>query len=189
MASARRILPLSLAILLFASLPVGANASSAAAHSASNPAWGNLPPISKARGSSGDLVGFWQAILWADGRYNKCVSQYPNNSIDRYFGNNTDVSTKNWQSAAGLSADGSVGPLTWTKAYSRTTRIKGYGDLQWLYRMVYFGSAQAVSTHQWLASDPGWWEPKGEWHWLSPTWPSGGFTPRLVTGARTFYTC
>lgn len=189
MAAIKRPFSLALAIVMFASILVAANVPNAAAHSINNPTWSNLPPISKARGSFGDLVGFWQSILWADGRYNQCISRYPNNSIDGYFGTNTDVATKTWQNAAGLGADGSVGPLTWSKAWSRTTEITGMGDIRWIKRSIYWGSAQSISTYRWRTSDPAWWDPRDEWHWQSPTWPSGGHTPRMVTGVRTFYTC
>lgn len=186
----RRPLSLFVAVLMFATLLVTANVSAASAHSINNPTWSNLPPISKARGSFGDLVGFWQAILYADGRYNQCISRYPNNSIDGYFGTNTDVATKTWQSAAGLGADGSVGPLTWSKAWSRTTEVTGgYWDMHWIKRNIYWGSAQSVSTFRWRPGNPGGWDPKSEWHWQSPTWPSGGHTPRMVTGVKTFYNC
>lgn len=62
--------------------------------------------------NSGNLVGAWQSILWADGYLNKCGSS----GIDGAFGSVTQGATKTWQSAHGLTADGVVGPLTWGAA-------------------------------------------------------------------------
>ncbi len=180
---------LTLGIALVTALLIGLGTSSASAYSANNPNWSNIPPISKARGSYGDLVGFWQAILEADGWYNKCVSRYPNNSIDGSFGTNTDSSTRTWQSRRGLAADGSVGPATWTKAYSRTIPRKGYLDDHQKIMTIYLGTAYEVVTNRYLPTDQSWWSPKGEWHWKSPTWPSGHLQPRMVTGVKTFYNC
>jgi peptidoglycan hydrolase-like protein with peptidoglycan-binding domain len=62
--------------------------------------------------NSGNLVGAWQSILWADGYLNKCGTK----GIDGAFGTTTQGATKTWQSAHGLTADGIVGPLTWGAA-------------------------------------------------------------------------
>jgi hypothetical protein len=62
--------------------------------------------------TKGNLVGAWQAILWADGYLDKCGSL----GIDGVFGSRTKGATKTWQTAHHLTSDGIVGPLTWGAA-------------------------------------------------------------------------
>lgn len=66
----------------------------------------------------GNLIGFWQNILSADGYASVCTS----NGIDGQYGSRSETNTKSWQAAfdlpglAALQADGIVGPHTWTAA-------------------------------------------------------------------------
>lgn len=62
--------------------------------------------------SAGDLVAFWQSILYVDGYLSLCGS----NGIDGYFGTGTGNATYNWQSAEGITADYTAGPQTWGQA-------------------------------------------------------------------------
>src|SRR5207248_8792777 len=62
----------------------------------------------------GRVVGWWQTVLWADGFLGKCGSA----GIDGIFGSTTKSATKNYQANYGLTADGIVGPQTWSEAYS-----------------------------------------------------------------------
>jgi hypothetical protein len=64
--------------------------------------------------SQGNLIGAWQAILWADGYLDKCGGS----GIDGVFGSRTKSATKTWQSAHKLTSDGIVGPHTWGAARS-----------------------------------------------------------------------
>jgi peptidoglycan hydrolase-like protein with peptidoglycan-binding domain len=64
--------------------------------------------------SQGNLIGAWQAILWADGYLDKCGGS----GIDGVFGSHTKGATKSWQTAHHLTSDGIVGPLTWGAARS-----------------------------------------------------------------------
>src|SRR3954451_13950136 len=63
-----------------------------------------------------DVVGLWQAILWADGytarRQVSCTYDGP-----------TAVATRAWQSNHHLSADGMVGPATWGTAAARLAPV------------------------------------------------------------------
>ena len=63
----------------------------------------------------GNLVGAWQAILWADGYLDKCGSS----GIDGIFGSRTKTATKSFQNAHRLTADGIAGPRTWGAARSK----------------------------------------------------------------------
>jgi hypothetical protein len=68
--------------------------------------------------NQGNLIGFWQDIVAADGYGSVCTV----NGIDGHFGSRTEANTKAWQAAfdvpglAALQADGIVGPHTWTAA-------------------------------------------------------------------------
>ncbi|MGH9224368.1 MAG: peptidoglycan-binding domain-containing protein [Acidimicrobiales bacterium] len=62
--------------------------------------------------SAGDLVGFWQSILYVDGFLNLCGGA----GIDGYYGGNTSNATYSWQLNEGIGADGTVGPQTWGQA-------------------------------------------------------------------------
>ncbi|GGT33590.1 glycoside hydrolase domain-containing protein [Streptomyces chromofuscus] len=64
-------------------------------------------------GSTGDLVKAAQCLLQAAG--------YDPGTPDGIFGPDTATATRNFQSSRGLSADGVVGPRTWTALLSRGT--------------------------------------------------------------------
>lgn len=64
-----------------------------------------------------NVTCLWQTILWADG-------YLPQSGVDGSFGPQTKAATQAWQRARGLSADGSAGKLTWTKA---GTKISFHG--------------------------------------------------------------
>lgn len=68
------------------------------------------------RTARSDVVGLWQAILWADGytarRQLSCAYDGP-----------TAVTTRAWQSNHHLSADGIVGPATWGTAAARLAPV------------------------------------------------------------------
>ncbi|MDH3261457.1 MAG: peptidoglycan-binding protein [Acidimicrobiia bacterium] len=61
---------------------------------------------------SGNIVGVWQAVLWADGFLGRCGSS----GVDGWFGSGTDAATIDWQDAHNLDDDGMVGSGTWGKA-------------------------------------------------------------------------
>lgn len=64
-------------------------------------AGGGAPPTIR-KGIRGAAVGKWQEILKV--------------TVDRNFGSGTETATKAWQKARGITPDGVVGPLTWSKA-------------------------------------------------------------------------
>lgn len=63
-----------------------------------------------------EVVGLWQAILWADGytvrRQLSCTYDGP-----------TAVTTRAWRSNHHLAADGTVGPATWGTAAARLASV------------------------------------------------------------------
>ncbi|WP_053709513.1 peptidoglycan-binding domain-containing protein [Streptomyces sp. NRRL B-3648] len=59
-----------------------------------------------------DLVGLWQAVLWADGYLAR-------SRVDCAYDTATVRATRVWQSNHGLSADGIVGPVTYGSAGRR----------------------------------------------------------------------
>lgn len=67
-------------------------------------------------GSSGAAVSTWQGILKRD----SAISGFTGNP-DGKFGPITDTATRNWQKNSGLTADGVVGPQTWTKGIGSLT--------------------------------------------------------------------
>jgi peptidoglycan hydrolase-like protein with peptidoglycan-binding domain len=67
-------------------------------------------------GSTGKAVETWQGIL----RRDSGISGYTA-GIDGNFGPMTQRATVAWQKASGLTADGVVGPKTWTKAIGSLT--------------------------------------------------------------------
>jgi Putative peptidoglycan binding domain len=69
----------------------------------------------------GRVVGWWQTILWADDFLAECGSA----GIDGVFGTTTKGATKSWQANYNLSADGVVGPNTWSKAKSFVVHDSG----------------------------------------------------------------
>ncbi|MBL1110171.1 hypothetical protein JK361_37410 [Streptomyces sp. 5-8] len=72
--------------------------------------------LESGRTARSDVVGLWQAILWADGymarRQISCTYDGP-----------TAVTTRAWQSNHHLSADGIVGPATWGTAAARLAPV------------------------------------------------------------------
>ncbi|MFI7066005.1 peptidoglycan-binding protein [Kribbella sp. NPDC050124] len=73
---------------------------------------------------SSNVTCLWQTILWANG-------YLPSSGIDGVFGDQTDAATRNFQRDKGLSADGSAGRNSWTKAGDRLVQ---HDNLQgWLH--------------------------------------------------------
>jgi hypothetical protein len=138
-------------------------------------------------GSAGNLVGLWQNILYGDGTLNKCTSVVPSAAIDGHFGGNTEEATKTWQKYHGLSADGSVGPLTWKKAWSYVVwddvppfEGASFGTYD------YVGENTIIMTARDASSNYG--TPK-VWRFDSISNPSNGFAPVFKTPDITFYEC
>ena len=76
--------------------------------------------------SNGNVVGFWQTVLWSDGFLPACGSS----GIDGYFGGGTAAATYHWQGAVGIGQDGVVGPATWWEA-RRWVFYTGSRELWW----------------------------------------------------------
>jgi hypothetical protein len=130
----------------------------ARAHSITGFQWSNVDQLCTSGPcvSRGNLVGAWQAILWADGYLNKCGSS----GVDGIFGSSTKSATKKWQSSKGLSADGVVGPMTW--AVARGT-------------LVYMGVQPTFAPGGKAATPVQYWDYKGKKHtvhfqYSSPIW-------------------
>jgi len=114
--------------------------------------------------NSGNVVITWQMILWADGLANECDStSNTKTGFDGQFGPLTASATKTWQSRHGLTADGIVGPNTWSKARGHFT---AEGEISGgVYGFHYTGTAHTVGyvwndhyfsgvTPAWFFSDP-----------------------------------
>lgn len=74
--------------------------------------WLDEPWLVAGKTPPSDLVGLWQAVLWADG-------YLPHSRIDCAYDTVTAEATRVWQSNHGLSADGIVGPVTYGRAGRR----------------------------------------------------------------------
>ncbi|MET8451080.1 peptidoglycan-binding protein [Streptomyces sp. NPDC005209] len=68
--------------------------------------------LESGRTAPNDVVGLWQAILWADGYLAR-------HRVSCAYDGSTAVTTRAWQSNHHLSADGIVGPATWGAAAAR----------------------------------------------------------------------
>ncbi len=159
----------------------------AQAYSSDYSTWSPVPTMRQ--GSSGDLVGLWQAILYSDGFAIKCVSQDSQRGIAGAFGAYTTAASKAWQYDRGLSNDGVVGPQAWSKAFSRTHAIPVWDDLPSAGFRLHDGTWGAVFIHRQMPDDILWWDPKWEWHYQNPANPGQGMVPRFVTGVTSLYTC
>lgn len=102
------------ATCLGAALALMLTAVPVAAHPVTGTAWGSNEDT-LCRGcavSQGNIVGFWQSVLWSDGFLNRCGAT----GVDGIFGNATHNATRAWQAEFGVGADGIVGPRTWGRA-------------------------------------------------------------------------
>ncbi|WP_103511950.1 peptidoglycan-binding protein [Streptomyces sp. SM13] len=92
---------------------------------------------------SSNVACLWQTILWANG-------YLPSSGIDGVFGDQTDSATRKFQADKGLSADGSAGRNSWTKAGDRIAQR----DNQNGWRYVVFdgvkGSRSSYSSHDFV---------------------------------------
>jgi hypothetical protein len=79
----------------------------------------------------------WQTMLWANG-------YLPSSGIDGIFGDQTDAATRNFQRDKGLSADGSAGRNSWTKAGNNLAQHDNQNG--WLY-VVYHGGTGSRSQY------------------------------------------
>jgi hypothetical protein len=64
------------------------------------------------QGNISGATAVWQAILWSDGYLDWAYDT----SVDCHFGADTKAATVKWQADHGLSADGIVGPKTFSAA-------------------------------------------------------------------------
>jgi len=74
--------------------------------------------------SRGNLIGVWQAIMWADGGYyvnsgSPNPTYQTNCDVDGAFGGKTRAVTIQWQYSRQLTSDGRVGAQTWGEADNR----------------------------------------------------------------------
>ncbi|WP_051370466.1 peptidoglycan-binding domain-containing protein [Streptomyces sp. 142MFCol3.1] len=74
--------------------------------------WSEEPLLEAGRTPRSDLVGLWQAILWADGYVSS-------SGITCAFDTATSRATQTWQTNHGLGADGVVGAATFGFAARR----------------------------------------------------------------------
>jgi peptidoglycan hydrolase-like protein with peptidoglycan-binding domain len=74
--------------------------------------WQDAPRLQSPSSRPSDLVGMWQAILWADGYLSRA-------SVTCSYDAATVAATRVWQSNHRVDADGIVGPATYGAAGSR----------------------------------------------------------------------
>lgn len=92
---------------------------------------------------SSNVTCLWQTILWANG-------YLPSSGIDGVFGDQTDAATRKFQLDKGITADGSAGRASWTKAGNRLAQHDNQNG--WLF-VVYDGvrgSRSAYSSHDFV---------------------------------------
>ncbi|MFF3257291.1 peptidoglycan-binding protein [Actinacidiphila glaucinigra] len=94
--------------------------------------WGNEGVVDTNTNRTSNATCLWQMVLWANGYLSS------NSDIDGDFGSGTKTATANWQSASGLTADGSAGKASWSHAAGRINYSSGTeSDLY----LTYVGSA------------------------------------------------
>lgn len=128
---------------------------------------GTIPPGSVLRpGSSGQDVITLQYLLNVAAEFNAAI---PAPVQDGIFGNGTKRAVEAFQSAAGLSPDGVVGPLTWQALYNTylgadnvippeingnvTEYVVRPGDTLWLIAQRYHTTVEAIKRLNGLTSD------------------------------------
>lgn len=74
--------------------------------------WDDEGVVNVSTHRTSNVTCLWQQILSADGYLNL-------SSVDGIFGDQTHAATVRWQRDRGLTADGSVGRLSWAKAGDR----------------------------------------------------------------------
>jgi hypothetical protein len=101
----------------------------------------------------GNIVGMWQAMMWSSLIGNNC-----GDFVDGIWGPNTRSRTITWQRRHGLTADGIVGPQTWSHAQSHLVRTGSDAEF------IYYEYPGALFTLQ-LATP----RATGVWLWIPPT--------------------
>ncbi|MGH1565146.1 peptidoglycan-binding domain-containing protein [Mumia sp. DW29H23] len=122
--------------------------------------FGDEGVVSQATNRVSNATCLWQTILWANG-------YLPSSGIDGAFGAQTAAATEKYQRDKGLTADGSAGRNTWSKADSRLFQRDNQSG--WLY-LTYeglAGSRSSYSTHQFVLQR----SPDGNYRFYPP---SGG---------------
>jgi peptidoglycan hydrolase-like protein with peptidoglycan-binding domain len=157
----------------------------AASYGSSNSNLANMPVLGVSYVKTGNVVGFWQSILYSDGHGNKCVSNSPS-GIDGHFGTRTKGGTTTWQNrfiGAGA-GDGIVGRKSWTRAFQGTAYMgpDEYGNAD---DFVYLGVNDNV---YYLRNFSDSFLPWNLWGFESPSNPATAFQPFYWPDI-TFYTC
>jgi hypothetical protein len=105
--------------------------------------------------NSGDLVSFWQSILWADGKLASTAS------IDGHTGPQTHNATRAWQGSEQIGVDGVVGPQSWGRAQVRAQACGGDLDPNTGYFLyTYCGTSRTFDLRQQQST--------GQWSFRSP---------------------
>jgi hypothetical protein len=110
--------------------------------------------------NSGNMVGVWQAILWADGApvYANQTS-FSNCDVDGIFGARTSDATDWWQYMkihleSGGGHDGIVGPQTWARADKNLKKDAGLVAYRGEHTTLYFSrSTSANAYYSWSWND------------------------------------
>lgn len=172
--------------LAVVSLVIGGSAvAQAGSYSSSHGNLSAMPVLGSGYVRQGNVVAFWQSILYADGHGNKCTSNSPN-GIDGHFGSRTTGGTQTWQNrflGAGA-GDGLVGPRTWGKAFANTV-YGGEYEYGEAHDYVYVGLRDNVwYTRNFSPS----FLPENMWGFQSPSNPATHFQP-FYWPTITVYTC
>jgi hypothetical protein len=97
--------------------------------------WGSGTTIGVSHTSSGNVVGLWQLFLST--RYRPSSGSGYTPAFTGSFGTTTSNYTKFWQAEHGLSADGVVGPATWSAARWFHVPANPYQSGGWKYFQYY----------------------------------------------------
>lgn len=92
---------------------------------------------------SSNVTCLWQTILWANG-------YLPSSGIDGIFGDQTDAATRNFQRDRSLSADGSAGRNSWTKAGDRMSQQDNQNGWRYVVYRGVKGSRSPYSSHEFV---------------------------------------
>lgn len=124
----------------------------------------------------GNLVGVWQAILWADGFSSGLDAS--NCTVDGVFGAGTDDNTRTWQAYGGgqneyyVASDGIVGPKSWGYAAWHLGRNEN-GTV-----IVYRGETNDLFFNRAYANARG--NKNYAWDWNYSGWRYTGYTTPYI---------
>jgi hypothetical protein len=131
---------------------------------------GDGPNRTLYQGYTGNDVGIWQGVLWADGEYyfgTYRVKTFTDCLVDGQYGGITLQTTQHWQESKNLNPDGVVGPNTWGRADDKLVARNGF---------VFYTGAE----HQLVMKRKGTSPYDYTWSWAGSSYKYTGYSGRDI---------